>query len=342
MPPPRLVNVAALFLSMVVAILVAGAAEASAARLPSAKQAKALEHAFARDSSHPRKAAIVNIRVSTVNPKWSLIKWMVPGGKARSAARQKTAKPKIINLGSSTYSGPPKQPKPAKHPPPAVEKDLGNDMRLVLTYTASGSENANWSANGDDGCGGTQNEMGSFSAPFSWTATWIINVDKPSYREFGPDGLALVDFPGKSGNPTLGRADESFSDTVSSSCGSGDITTTCSQRYDAVTSPHDFLFEPQGVFMPIPLAPGSGSCSDGRNPYNNYTARWQPTDAVAGIPLQIGNFGGFNVGPFDVSFPRSVPYADGPATSTTKGPCMTKGGCSDTLGWSGSVTIKVF
>jgi hypothetical protein len=54
---------------------------ANASTLPSPKAAKALERAFARDRRHPRDAVIVNMRVSTVDRSWYLVKWTVLSGK---------------------------------------------------------------------------------------------------------------------------------------------------------------------------------------------------------------------------------------------------------------------
>jgi hypothetical protein len=316
-----------------------GAGTAGAVRLPTGAEARGLKAAFARDRSHPKRVAIISMRVSTVNPRWSLIKWAASSRKARAAA------PKIIIIsGSSTYSGPPSKPKPAtRKPPRPVKDDLDKDLTLLVTSTVSGREDASYSgSNPTAECATPDTFSGSLHSTFSWTGSWKIDVDKPAEQFDASGNLDFVNYRSTPVDPTIGNAGDNFSDTTSYGCG-GTQTTTCVARYKTLHFPFDFLFDRRGVLIPNPLQPVSRSCSDGTAPDDYYTSRWLGTNTGAGVPLQIGMFSGFDIGPFQVSFPRSAPYANGGVTSTTKGVCdgRQNDNCTDTLNWSGTVSVKV-
>jgi hypothetical protein len=326
--------------SALVGTLVLGAGTAGAARLPTGAEARGLKAAFARDRSHPKRVSIISMRVSTVNPRWSLIKWAASSRKARTAAPPKI----IIISGSSTYSGPPSKPKPAtRKPPRPVKDDLDKDLTLLVTSTVSGREDASYSgSNPDVECTAPDTFSGSLHSTFSWTGSWKIDVDKPAEQFDASGNLDFVDYRSTPVDPTIGNAEDNFSDTTRDGCG-GTQTTTCAARYKTLHFPFDFLFDRRGVLIPDPLQPVSRSCSDGTAPDDYYTSRWLGTNTGAGVPLQIGMFPGFDIGPFQVSFPRSAPYANGGVTSTTKGVCNGRenDNCSDTLNWSGTVSVKV-
>lgn len=330
------------------------AALASGSTLPKPKQSKALEKAFARDHSHPRDAQIVNMRTSTVNHRWSLVRWTVPPHKAASGrswvSDSAKARPKII-VYDSTYVGSP--PKPAKSKPPRkVKKDLHRGLWLRITYTGNGQENGNGKYSMPMSCGGpegTATWTEGLQGTFSWTRTVEVDLDSPSDLEFKNGEIVAGDFTTIQTDPTLGSGHDAWTEnyTDSSGCTAPDHS-TWTWTYKALKVPIDILFDQRGALISSPLYCASASPSPNASCANS-TSRWSDVyhNLTVGVPLNVGlgGIGSTSTGPWNVSFPRWVPNADGSETSTTKGLCDVLAqwdSCADTLNWSGQVKVDVF
>jgi hypothetical protein len=338
---------------------------ASAARLPNAKEAKALAGAFQRDDSHPSDAVVANMRISTADRHWSEVRWFVPHNRKQ--------KVKIITLHTSTYSGGPKHPKPAtSHPPKKVKRDLKHHLVVVLTSTGSGQEDASLSGSAPS-CAETESGdnipftfQASLHSTFSWTATWKINADQVLDYLQDDDGNAIaVIYVEKATDPTIGSGTDSYAYSNNDDfpeCGDTAFEVSCNPTYTVLKEPALAVFTSTGVNIVSPFEEPTGTCSDGAPVLSHYDARWSsapdptlPPDAAvdhrgffdenAIAPLSIVSSFGIETGPASLSFPGSVSRPDDPnVESTSAGLCEnpeTYDTCTDTLNWSGEAKLDV-
>ncbi|MEA2448764.1 MAG: hypothetical protein QOG63_696 [Thermoleophilaceae bacterium] len=321
------------------------AGPATAARLPTHPEAKALSRAFKHAKGTPRRAVVTAMEVSTVDPHWARVLYGVAPKKHGAAA----ARPKILVF-DANLSGSKNKPKAkrAKHKPPKkVRKNEEEPLYVYLTYSLTGGEDASKSHTEPDaegpGCDVTQSTT--VHSTISLTATLRADVLHPTTWSFNEQTLKIdVVVPAITPlDPTSGSTDLTVTHrTVSCS---SEQAQTCTTHYpinppglafSVFAEPQQTEFQWFLAFDPIAEA----TCDDGQRqqPFAD-RQDLQGHDSVV-VPIAIGVGG--NVAPsnsYPFSFSSNAPTNDNDPHSTTTGLCKNEpaGECSDDFNWSGTL-----
>jgi hypothetical protein len=327
-------------LAVLVCVLLAVPAGASASRLVGGREKSAITRAFFHQRASKSKA-IVSIRSSAISPAWTIVRWVFPtkagGGGTGSATPRLHASFFHAGKGGAVPGS----------PPPRVARELSAAFRVTILYTGSGSEHINYSQTYRSVCSGgggfVEQEQDTVS-PLSWRVRYTVDLDRLVSAVRGPQGLVLV--PTVSFDPAGSRlsATERRSRTyVDQGCFSRPTNYTCVTSFHfGGGSGNDLGFLPgAGAEIGIPMrASGRGRCAP--EDYTLGPSLWARGAATVLVrSLGLVGAGGLPANPYapqKVSWPgNSAPAKGGVATSPCQGIASS---CSDRFNWRGSVRLE--
>ncbi len=307
------------------------------ARLAGGRTQAAVRRAFDASAVH-RRQLIASIRVSTVDPAWSLVRSLLPQspGRAGSAAGS-------VRLTNAYYRRSAGAERPGS-PPAAVRADLGRPLRVAVVYTASGAEAITYSQAYRSDCAGSGDFTESETIdvrPMSWTVRYIVNLDDILAATRGALGSALVPavtFAAAGSRMTaVEDLEHAFGDA---GCNGPTTTFRCAKAFHlgGADPAGQLSTAPDGgLDIGLPLASKStGACA--AEDFVLGPSLWEEGAARA-VAAHLGLFGGSL--PADPYAPVRVSWPGNSDQPFLSSPCLgdVVAVCRDSFAWSGTVRL---
>ncbi len=312
-------------------------APALGARLAGGRTQAAIRRAFDA-TAVDRRRLIASIRVSTIDPAWSVVRSLLPQSPARSssaAGSQRLADAYYERFGGAERPG---------SPPAAVRADLSQPLRIAVVYSGSGAEAITYNQAYRSDCAGsggfTESETVDIR-PMSWTVRYIVNLDDILAATRGAQGSALVPAVAFAGPGSRITAVESLERSFGDAGCNGPTTTfRCARTF------HLGGADPGGQLSAAP----NGGLDVGLPLATSSTGACAPEDFVLGPSLweegagtaeaaQLGLFGGSL--PADPYAPVRVSWPGNAGQPLFSSPCLGDAVtvCRDSFAWSGTVRL---
>jgi hypothetical protein len=321
------------------AVLICAAPAGAATLLGGSRQA-AIQKAFSASHRH-RGLVVVSIRRSTVSPAWAVVRSVRPEGGGRLTGSSRSVKL------SSTYFKLVHGAERGAAPPKTVRTDLGQDFKVAVLYTGSGTETIGYTASTPSVCaGGGQNvdQQQVTVNPMSWSVRYIVDLDHLKAAVRSSQGTMLVPtVTFDAAASSVDATEKNSRSTVDAGCAGKPATASCRTVFRAGGPGADgmlSLIPGAGLEIGVPTrSSGIGACGP-----ENYTlgpSLWDSgatTAQVSRLGLVGGSLPAHPYRRLPVSWPAGSALA---AADLIASPCQGLGaGCSDTMRWTGAVQLQ--
>jgi hypothetical protein len=320
------------------------AADADAARLPSKSESKWIMNEFKAGSGH-KGALVTLVRVSSADSHWARVRFL-PKPKAGTHAAKKKSAAKNADVHKPSGSG---KKKATKAPKPVLEEFAGPFIVRFALAINQGEETGHSSYGVEGGCGTVTRDV---HVTFSASATFTIDLNG------GYDPLSGVDAQGhpyfeatsftypthRAAPPATGGLDNTYKYSDDETCPGGiskHEECTTHLTVDNTSAIAAIAQDQMGIHSSFGgLFHGGQPCK--ATAASNRWAQW-PGDVAYRVPILKLNRPSSDLGEFPIDFLHNSgghhvrtlhtgAFCDGYAG---------KGECSDTIDWSGTLTVSL-
>ena len=322
---------------VVLALTALAAAPAGAARLVGGSRQAAIETAFFAHGAH-RGRVVVSVRVSTIEPAWSVVKSVLPqvSGRTSTGARKPRLRAAYYHLvGRAEQIG---------HPPGPALHDLRHRFTVDVQYSGSGSETIAY----DQLYGGVCKGLGGFTdlqqdtvAPMRWVVRYEIDPDNLLSAVRGPQGPELVPRVAFVSHGSSVTATQTRSrSVVDLTCAGSTTRWRCTTSYRLAPGAGLLSFPAElGLEIGVPMASTSTGQCDGAD-YTLGPSLWD-SGATTALVKKLGIVGSALAG--DPYKPISLTWPTNSAQQVqgfVQSPCQGDGAaCTDAFTWHGVVAL---
>lgn len=302
-------------------------APAPAAVLVGGAREQAIKRAFAATGGRDR--LIVSVRRSTVDPSWSVVRWVAIG--SDGVADLTLHSSYLHQLGAAEQPG---------GPPAPVAADLRRRFTVAVVYSGTGSESISYRQRSSSECsgqGGTVDQQTVTITPIAWSVRYLIDLDDVLAAS-GPPGAGFVPRIVFDSDTSRVEALESATQTTQDlGCNRGALTFSCTTTFGLGGPDPDgslSLDAGSGLQIGLPLVTrSSGACNPAE--YTLGPSQWDGGGAavlVSRLALAGGQL------PDDPYAPIRVRASDEQVATS---PCQGEPGlCADTFDFSGVVELR--